>query len=79
MRLYDMNSEKEYTLAELKKEWQELRKEDSVNHSEKFTIEFYEILMATVNGRNDCEIVGLTAKETSNYILSIRSVINGRF
>ena len=31
--------------------------------------------MATINGRNDLEIIGLTPKEVSNYIINLRSEI----
>lgn len=29
--------------------------------------------MATINGRNDLEIVGLTHREVSNFIISLRA------
>lgn len=75
MRLYDMNTEKVYTLSELKKEWQEFSKSDPFNHADCFTTELFEILMATINGRNDCEIVGCTGKEISNIILKLRDSV----
>ena len=31
--------------------------------------------MATINGRNDLEIIGLTPREVSNYIIRLRSEI----
>lgn len=72
MKLFDINSEKEYTLTELKTEWKDFYKADPVNHSENFTTELFNILMATVNGRNDCKITGLTGKEVSNLIIKLR-------
>ena len=75
MRFVDLNDDHVYTIADLKKEWQEFREEDPENHADRFKIEFFEILMATVNGRNDLEIIGLTPRETSNYIIRLRSEI----
>ena len=73
MKLYDMNAEKEYSLIELYRDWQSFRNAEPWNHGETFTIEFYNILMATVNGRNDCDVVGLLPAELSRYIIRIRS------
>ena len=73
MKLYDENSEKLYSLPELKTEYQALRKTDKYNHADSFKVEFFNILMATVNGRNDCQVVGLLPAELSSYIIRIRS------
>lgn len=73
MKLYDMNTEKEYSLIDMFQDWQAFRLADPWNHAESFTIELYNILMAAVNGRNDCDIVGLTPAELSRYIIRIRS------
>ena len=75
MRFADLNDDCVYTIADLKKEWQEFREEDPENHADRFKIEFFEILMATINGRNDLEIIGLTPREVSNYIIRLRSEI----
>ena len=63
MYLVDTNDGKAFSLPDLHKEWQELRKEDPVNHADTFIREFFEILDATIRGRNDCEIEGLTGAE----------------
>ena len=73
MQFIDLNDERVYTLTDLKHDWAQLRSEDPDNHAESFRIEFFEILMATINGRNDLEIVGLTPREVSNYIISLRA------
>ena len=73
MKFIDLNDDRVYTIADLKKDWQEFREEDPENHADRFKIEFFEILMATINGRNDLEIVGLTPREVSNYIISLRA------
>ena len=63
MYLVDTNDGKTFSLPALYKEWQELRKEDPENHVDTFTLEFFQILDATLRGRNDCDIVGLTEPE----------------
>ena len=75
MKFIDLNDDRVYTIADLKKDWQELRTEDPENTANRFKIEFFEILMATVNGRNDLEIRGLTHHEVSNCIIRLRSEI----
>ena len=75
MKLYDMYTEQEYTLPELYTDWKAFRKEDTWNHAEDFMTELYEVLMATVNGRNDCTVSGMTAGELDRYIRRIRKEI----
>lgn len=78
MKLIEIDTGREHTLPELRREWQEFRAEDPVNHSDDFTTELYVILMDTINGRNDCDIVGLTPTETCNYILALHDKIERR-
>ena len=73
MRFIDLNNDREYTIADLKRDWAQFRMEDPDNHSASFQIEFFEILMATINGRNDLEITGLTPRETSNINIRLRA------
>ena len=73
MRFIDLNDDGEYTVADLHRDWAQFRTEDPDNHAASFRIEFFEILMATVNGRNDLEITGLTHREISNIILRLRA------
>ena len=75
MKFIDLYDGREYTVADMKRDWAQFREEDPVNHAASFRIEFFEILMATINGRNDLEIIGLTPRETSNYIIKLRSEI----
>ena len=77
MRLVEIDTGRAISLPEIRRDWQTFRTDDPVNHADDFTTELYEILMATVNGRNDCDIVGLTPTETSNYILALRDKIEG--
>ena len=73
MKLIDLNDDRVYTPADLKRDWTQFREEDPDNHAASFRIEFFEILMATINGRNDLEIIDLTPRETSNIILRLRA------
>ena len=73
MKFIDLNDDREYTVADLTRDWAQFREEDPDNHAASFRIEFFEILMATINGRNDLEIIGLTPQETSNLILRLRA------
>ena len=75
MKFIDLNDDRVYTPADLKRDWTQFREEDPDNHAARFKIEFFEILMATINGRNDLEIIGLTPREVSNYIIRLRSKI----
>lgn len=75
MKLIDTYDGKMYSLYDLYKEYKAFRLEDPVNHAESFRTELFEILMAAVNGRNDMDVVGMTAKEINNYIIRIRKRI----
>ena len=75
MKFIDLNDDRVYTPADLKRDWAQFREENPENHAASFKIEFFEILMATINGRNDLEIIGLTPLEVSNYIIRLRSEI----
>ncbi len=75
MQFIDLNDTRVYTLQDLHTDWQEFREEDPENHADCFQIEFHEILMATINGRNDLEILGLTHREVSDLTLRLHSKI----
>ena len=68
-----MNDRRTYTLSEIRKDWDELRNQDPENTAPDFKTEVFEILMATVNGRNDLEVVGLTHRETDRLIRRLRA------
>ena len=67
-----MNDEHVYNLQDLHRDWAQFRQEEPENHAESFQMEMLEILMATINGRNDLEIIGMTPREVSNYIIRLR-------
>ena len=73
MRFIDLNDDRVYTLRDLHTDWAQFRQEDPDNHAASFRIKLFEILMATINGRNDLDIIGMTPKETSNLILRLRA------
>ena len=73
MRFIDLSDDRVYTLHDLHRDWAQFRAEDPDNHAENFQIEFFEILMATINGRNDLEILGLTHREVSDLTLRLRA------
>ena len=73
MQFIDLNDDRVYTLQNLHRDWVQFREEDPDNHAESFQIEFFEILMATINGRNDLEILGLTHREVSDLTLRLRA------
>ena len=75
MRFIDLNDDRVFTLSDLHRDWTQSRAEDPENHADSFRIEFFEILMATINGRNDLEITGLTHKEISNITLRLRALL----
>lgn len=72
MKLRDIDSGYNYSIIDLYNDYIQFREEDPYNHAETFTIELYEILMATINGRNNMDVIGMTANETSNYIIKLR-------
>ena len=78
MRFIDGNDGQVYTLPDLWRDWRAFREEDPDNHAASFKIETLEILMATINGRNDLEIIGLTPREVSNIIITLRTQLLNR-
>ena len=75
MRFVDLNDDSVITLSDLKKEWKTMHTEDPYNHAQDFKTELLEIMMATVNGRNDLEIVGPTPSGVSHIIENLRKRI----
>ncbi len=75
MKFIDLTDDREYTLADLKRDWHRFREEDPWNHCADFRTEFFEILMATVNGRNELEIIGMTPRETDRLIRRLRTTL----
>ena len=72
MQFIDLNDDRVYSLQDLHRDWAQFRQEEPENHAESFQMEMLEILMATINGRNDLEIIGMTPQEVTNYIIRLR-------
>ena len=72
--MYFINNDtnEKYTLYDVFKDYNQFKVEEPYNHAETFIVEFLEIAMASINGRNDFDIIGLTGKEISNIIIKIR-------
>lgn len=73
MRFIDLNDNSVTTLSEIRRDWLAAHAEDPENTAPDFLTEIFEILMATVNGRNDLEIVGPTQRETDRLIQRLRA------
>ena len=73
MQFIDLNDDRVYTLQDLRRDWAQFREEDPENHADRFKIKFFKILMATINGRNDLEIIGMTHREISRLTLRLRA------
>ncbi len=75
MKFIDLTDGREFTLADLKRDWTGFREEGPWNHAADFRTEFFEILMATVNGLNELEIIGMTPRETDRLIRRLRAAL----
>ena len=77
MKFQDMNTDEIYSIKDLYKDWKTFKEEDPENQCETFRAELLEIIMATINGRNDLQIIGMTGKEVSNSVIKLMKQING--
>jgi len=77
MKLYDIDTGDIYSLPVLKQEWETYRKAEPWNHAETFPAELYVIVMDTINGRNDCDIIGFKPSEISGFLARLYSKIKG--
>lgn len=70
MKFYDIDREVLYTLQDIKNDFTEFKAEDPENYEqyENFTAYLPVLMMDTINGRNDLEIVGLTPDEIERLI-----------
>ena len=73
MKFFDLNDKSITTLSEIRRDWADAHAEDPENTAPDFLTEIFEILMSTVNGRNDLEIVGPTPREANRLILKLRA------
>lgn len=75
MKFYDYDDNRLVGLPEIRQDWKAHRDEDPENYSPTFKGDILEIILATINYRNNLEIVGLTNKEIDNIIRRIRHEI----
>ena len=73
MTFTNRNTEKEYTIASLKKCYESFRREDPENNPETFTIFIHAFIMDTINGRNDFTINGLTMRELFCFVSRLQN------
>ena len=66
MMFIDLNNGAVLTVPYLFQEWQQFKTEDPYNHEPTFKRELFNIIDATLRGRNDLEIIGLTRTELFN-------------
>lgn len=63
MRLYDANTDRAYTLRDLKRDYIDFRADDPENAGPTFCHYLFDVIDATTRGRNDCEIIEATPRE----------------
>lgn len=70
MTFKDMESWKEetYNTVDMYRLWKEFKEEDPFNHSDNFKEEMLNIIMATINGRNDLIITDYTPNEIERLL-----------
>lgn len=70
MKFYDMNRDVFYTLQCIKNDFTEFKAEDPENYEQyaSFTAYVPVLMMDTISGRNDLEIIGLTPDEIERLI-----------
>lgn len=72
MRFIDNYSDMEYSIKDLFNDYKTFKLEEPYNHCENFKTELLEIMLASINGRNDFDIIGLTSNEIEKIILKLR-------
>ena len=71
---YDLNEpEAKISIKQLKADWERGRIEDPENfYDPSFTSYLFEVIMATINGRNDLDLIGMTPDEVYRFIMRLR-------
>ena len=78
MTFIDTYDGTEYTLRDMWSVWSEVKAEDTENHSTSFMCELFEIIMASINGRNDLDIVGMTPAEIDSFLIALHCALESR-
>ena len=72
MLFIDTNDGSPVTLRDIANDYASLKAENPDEYPPSLKLEFLEILLAAINGRNDLEIVGITHRETNRMIARLR-------
>lgn len=75
MKLYDIDADKFLTLADLKRDFITLSASEPWNYANNFKAQLFVLMMDTINGRNNCDIIGPTPKETDRIIFKLRKEV----
>lgn len=67
MTFLDKYTDKAYSLQDMKSAYSVFSVADPDNHAATFQLELVNIIVDTINGRNDITIVGLTDNELFNF------------
>ncbi len=78
MRFKDTLSGDIYTLQTLYRDYLRFRNECPDEYPATFKAELLEIMLATVNGRNDLEVIGLPPAEIDRFILRLRKKLSNQ-
>lgn len=79
MRFKDTLSGDIYTLQTLYRDYVRFRTEDPDLYPDSFQIELLNILLATINGGNDLEVIGLSPAELNRFILRLWKKLSNQF
>ena len=71
MLFIDLNTDETITTTDIFRDYKRLRIEEPENHAESFRAEFLTIVMDTINGRNDVDIIGQTPREIERLLKRI--------
>ena len=80
MRLIDLNydtvecSDHPITLLDIWIEWDTGRRVDPLNYDQSFLVYMSEIMMDTINGRNDLEFLNMTVREINDLTLKLLKI-----
>ena len=78
MTFIDTYDGRPYTMRALHDDYISFRQDEPYNHAPDFVTELYEILMASVNGRNDLDVINMTPREIESYIYRLRRIIESK-
>ena len=73
--LFDLWTDNVISLQQLKREYEEFKRNDADNFPDTFIEYLYIVFIDTINGRNDCTIANMTAKEACRFIKRLQARI----